>query len=86
MSDLTERLRTWADLDRIEAGEVLRHDLRTAAERIAELEAELADERARSGGIARNGCPNCVNRPDDATPLMRCVRCGTGYFPEDHRP
>ena len=52
MSDLTERLRTWADLDRIEAGEVLRHDLRTAADRIEALEAENERYRKALGIIA----------------------------------
>jgi hypothetical protein len=45
------------------------------------LRAELASERGRSLGIARASCPNC--QEDTVTPLLRCVRCGTGFYAEE---
>jgi hypothetical protein len=48
-TDLPDRLRTWAELDRIEATPVLRADLNTAADEIERLRTgitNLADELA----------------------------------------
>lgn len=81
--DLIERLREGTDNCIAVVGGCDECELaQEAAERIAELEAELSAIRNRGGKIVRFGCPNCAG-VDMPTPVMCCVRCGNRYYNDE---
>lgn len=90
-----ERLRAWKaqaldvlaqwagvfDLIEVRPDMLGRSQAGVVAAEFERLRAELDSERARSLGIARASCANC--QEDTVTPLLRCVRCGTGFYAEE---
>lgn len=48
------------------------------------LRGQLDAMVARGGDRARMGCPQCPDEVEEL-PVMRCVKCGMGYYEEAHR-
>ena len=47
--------------------------------------AELEAMRARGGDRARLTCPHCSRLKVEEMPVLRCIKCGTGYHEEVDR-